>query len=196
MRVAVESSADEVSVHLRGIIEDLGAYTERFVAKALLLIEAKIKDAVLAWTSGTDTRKSGALLQSWAPVFLRRAAGEVAAGVFSSSPYARIHWQGGVIHPTVAKFLTVPLVELPIGTRARDLADLVMIRSRRGNLILAKIEKAVRGRKARITPIFALKESVEIRAGKYDLARVADEAAPELATLAHVMAAELLRGAA
>lgn len=115
-------------------------------------------------------------------------SGRVSAGVLSSLEYAAIQDVGGVIKPKTQKNLAIPLKRLPAGKWPRDFGDqLTLIRSRKGNLILAKI------RRGRIDPYFVLKPSVRIP-GKQYLAQAQDEGADGVAErLGNKVSAALVR---
>jgi hypothetical protein len=108
----------------------------------------------------------------------------VAVGVLSSLEYARIQDQGGTVFPRTVQYLAIPLRKLPVGKWPRDFAkgELRLIKSRAGNLILAKISKS-----GVIAPYFVLKKSVTIRGRNY-LRAAADRA---VAGISEIMAGHL-----
>lgn len=76
-----------------------------------------------------------------------------------------IHEEGGVIRPSRAKYLTIPLPSacdrrgVPLKKSARDWPDTFVIRSKRGNLLIVQ-----KNEDGGITPLYLLKSSVRIKA--------------------------------
>lgn len=94
---------------------------------------------------------------------LVRPAVNLRAAVISTARYSRIHERGGVIRPTRGRYLPVPLnaearrMRERVGSGSlRGVGGMFVVRSRRGNLLLARA--AAGG----ITPMFALKPSVRL----------------------------------
>lgn len=106
--------------------------------------------------------RTGDLARSFKETFLGEKGGSVSAGSFSDLSYARIQEEGGTIHPRTRRYLAVPLVRTPVGKWPRHFSDLVLVRSRRGNLLLARVSKS-----GRMTPHFVLKPSVRLRGRGY-----------------------------
>lgn len=113
--------------------------------------------------------RTGGLARSFREVFLGRDAdGAVSAAVTSDLVYARIQDEGGTITPKTVKNLAVPLKRLPVGKWPRHYGkdELTLIRSKRGNMILAKVTKT-KGGKDRIDPHFVLVKRVTIKGRGY-----------------------------
>lgn len=81
--------------------------------------------------------------------------------------YARIQEFGGLIKPKRGKYLAIPLAAAKTGAGVpryaspRDVPDLVFLRSKKGNPILAK--KVGKGKRARLVPMFVLVTSVTLK---------------------------------
>lgn len=132
------------------------------VAQALLkageIVAGQIRREIAAWTSTTETRKTGALARSFTPRIIKHGGGNVEFGVYSKSKYARIHDEGGVIRPVTARALTVPLNAAAQRRSARGFKDLFRV----GNVLMRKV-----GKQGRIEPMYALVKRVLIRRKDY-----------------------------
>lgn len=113
--------------------------------------------------------RTGALARSFRATFLGRDAdGVTSAAVSSDLVYARIQDEGGTIRPKTTQRLAVPLKRLPVGKWPRHYGkdELTLIRSKRGNSILAKVTKT-KGGKDKIDPHFVLVRQVTIKGRGY-----------------------------
>jgi phage gpG-like protein len=116
-------------------------------------------------------RRSGRLATSWGVqagnLQVKKSGTGATATLSSNVKYAAIQEHGGKVTPKRSQYLAVPLppaltrAGVPKFPRARDVPDLVPIRSRRGNLLLAK----VLGDK--LEPWYVLKREVTIPASGY-----------------------------
>lgn len=79
-----------------------------------------------------------------------------------AAKYARIQEYGGVIEPTSAKYLTIPLTDEARKKPPRQWNDLTVIKSDRGNLILAQVPREGQGAgvEGGIIPQFVLTKRV------------------------------------
>jgi hypothetical protein len=75
-------------------------------------------------------------------------------------PYSKAQDRGALIVPKTRRFLTVP-VNQSVKGRARQYSNTVVIKSRKGNLIIAQVKK--RKKKSVIKPLFILKRQVRIK---------------------------------
>lgn len=105
------------------------------------------------------------------PKVVVKAGGRSSAG---NVPYAAIHEFGGVILPRNVKYLPVPLpwaqqrakqIRRKAGATLRNARNLTLIKSKRGNLLLAEMTGKGKGR--RMSPVFILKKSVRMTARPY-----------------------------
>lgn len=135
--------------------------------------------------------RTGQLARSYRARFLSKSGQVISVGVLSSLEYASIHDRGGTIAPRTVQYLAVPLRRLPVGKWPRDFAkgELRLIKSRAGNLILAKVSKS-----GKIAPYFVLKKTVSIRGRNY-LRAAADRAAPMLDAIMQRHVDEAAKGA-
>jgi hypothetical protein len=129
-------------------------------------------DMVGTYMSGADVspislaRRTGNLVESW-KVRIEETA-DTATGQlrqdqrFRSRAYAKTHEYGKVINARRAQNLAIPLTDEAENVKSpRDIDNLFLIRSRRGNVLLVRRD----GR--RIEPMFLLKPSVRIPARPY-----------------------------
>lgn len=115
---------------------------------------------------------TGQLARSWRSRFVGIENGVYTSEAYSELIYAAIQNRGGTIEPRTQKMLAVPLRRIPIGKWPRHFGkgELRLIKSKKGNLILAQIKKLkrkVKGSNVKITPFFVLKRSVEIQPKHY-----------------------------
>lgn len=106
---------------------------------------------------------TGALARSYKAQLLRSGK-TVVAGALSDLVYAGIQDRGGTIHAK-GKKLAVPVGAgrtLPVGTGPRDVPGLVLVKSRRGNALLAKVR-----RDGKLDVYFVLKDSVTLKGRDY-----------------------------
>jgi hypothetical protein len=156
----------------------LGEAIASGVFKAALHQEAVLRRTIMSERSSSPSSvRTGQLARSYRTRFLARGENEATAGVMSSLEYAAVQNYGGVIRPRVREHLAIPLKRPPVGKWPRDFAkgELFAIRSRKGNLILAK----TKGRAKGIEPIFVLKKSVRL-SPKGHLERARDAAAAQV----------------
>ncbi len=86
--------------------------------------------------------------------------------------YAAIQELGGIIKPTKAKALAIPVHPEAVrwtekGGEPKDFPGLVMIKRKNGAPLLVRIEGKGRGKGERMTPMFILLKSVQIPARPY-----------------------------
>jgi hypothetical protein len=148
----------------------------RFQLRAAQQVTGEIRREIAGWTSRTSTAKTGGLARSWSPVF-RTSGGVKEIGVFSDSPYARIHEHGGEITPKAARALTIPLTPTARRRSARDWKDLKLIHRPPFLPILATV------RKGKIQPQYVLKNRVFITPKRY-LTKAGEKVEPDLKELA------------
>lgn len=113
--------------------------------------------------------RTGALARSFRTTFIGRDAdGVTSAAASSDLVYARIQDEGGTVRPSSVQRLAIPLKRLPVGKWPRHFAkgELTLIKSKRGNSILAKVTKG-RGGKDKIDPQFVLVKESRIRGRGY-----------------------------
>ena len=109
-----------------------------------------------------QTRKSGRTLYSRGALFRSiryRTEGDavILTAGDASVPYARIHHEGGIIHPRNAKYLAIPLTPKAKLSRPRDYPAPTFIAK---GMIFEKTD-------GKPIPIYALKKQVEIPARPY-----------------------------
>lgn len=131
---------------------------------------SEIRRQISSWPaaeSGLST-KTGRLARSFVPIPLREATSDglrITGGVKSDLPYARIQDQGGTIRPHTAQYLAIPLTPAARRTSPRMMLDLVCIRKKGRDPILARI--VGKGKRQRILPMYALKGQVTLKGHKY-----------------------------
>jgi len=138
-------------------------------------LEGTIREVIMRTFQG----RTGQLARSFKTEFVQLPDGTVTARVASRLVYAGIQDEGGTIYPRRAKKLAVPIgagAHLPVGTYARDVPGLTLIKSKSGNSILAKVSRG-RGGVRDIKAYFVLKDSVRLRGRQY-LAKAEAEARP------------------
>lgn len=119
---------------------------------------------------------------------LARLGQEISAGgeegrIGPQVPYGAIHEFGGIIKPVKGKFLAIPLdaAKTAAGVARggpKDFDDTFVVTSKLGNLLIAQSDGG-----GDITPLFALKEQVEIPARPY-LGPALEEKRTKLAEMA------------
>jgi len=164
---------DEATPMLQELIEKLPEVFESGIWDAALHVEGEIKEEILRTFPGGRT---GELENSFHAQFVKKAANRLTAGAFSDLVYASIQNYGGTILPRTVKNLAIPISERAKKTvgkwpRHYPKGQLTLIKSKKGNLILAEITKSGRIKEA----MFVLKKKVEIT-GKHYLERAADQA--------------------
>lgn len=216
MRLALHVDARQ----LEALVPDFANAVRPF---AHVMGEAVKEHVVAELQSGPPRSQTGALSKSFHfRVVARGAAGRFSgvSGVPTSAdvllesdaPQAGILNKGGVIKPKTARYLTIPIVGGQLrggkgrflgaahGLKARDIPDLVLRRSKAGNLLLGQLptKPSKTGRRGkptgRIPPVppnfkvaFLLKQSVTIPAFGYvdrAVAKVVDKLADTLADMA------------
>jgi hypothetical protein len=148
----------------------------KYLLKASQIVAGEIRTSIKEWVSGTEGRKTGALMRSFRPV-LEDKNGELSAGVYSDLPYAAIHEFGGTISANGKK------LAIPLTTTARQVyprsypGELFVWKSENGNVFLAESRKMKRKNKLRL--VYLLRDSVYIKPKGYlDLA--ATTSAPKI----------------
>ena len=184
----------KISPPLGDVVGELVPTAETALAASMLraseLLITFIDEEIDIWLSepaADNVVRTGLLRGSFEALVTKTTA-----GAFSRVPYARIHNRGGVIRPTQASKLTIPLNREAALTPARFFDNLIPIRSKAGNLILAQVIG-----KKQLRPMFVLKDEVRIPARNY-LDNAADRAATpiseEIADRVLVEAGEALDG--
>lgn len=176
MTFTFERQGGDIGLVLRTLSGKIADDTAGLVLRAAQHAEGEVR-AVIYETFPEG--RTGALARSFRATFLGRDAdGVTAAAVSSDLVYARIQDEGGTITPKTTKYLAVPLKRLPVGKWPRHFGkdELTLIRSKRGNSILAKVTKT-RGGREKIDPHFVLVPRVTIRGRGY-VALAAERARP------------------
>lgn len=157
----------------------LGVSLERMLQESTLTAQAAqlLVDEIRASVRATFKNQSGALEESWVVRFIREGGRQKPAAI-SESVYARIQNEGGTILPRIAKNLAIPLPGSGVqrGQGPRDFPDLVFIKSKKGNKLLARVSKG------KIKPMFVLKDRVRLNGTGY-LNRAVAAAGPEIEKL-------------
>lgn len=135
--------------------------------------------------------RSGALRGGTSPLPVQQEGNRIFAGVGFTEKYARVHvgpaGQKTVIKPTNAKMLAIPLAAAKTAAGVarvkspRDIPDLHLIKSKAGNLLLAKtIGKGKgkgKGKGRQIIPFYVLKNMVEVPARVHPASILAEKKA-------------------
>lgn len=170
----IKTTGADVPGILDRIADGLTDEMPRRVLEAAQHVTGEIRTAIFA-TVTSKGRKTGALARSFRETFLGHDGDTVSAASHSDLAYARIQDEGGTINPSSVSKLAVPIGKnIAIGKWPRHFGkgELVLIKSKAGNSILAKISKT-----GRISPQFVLVDSVTLRAKNY-LAKAAVAAQP------------------
>jgi phage gpG-like protein len=162
--------------HVHALMQRLasmrGQATFTAVQKANQFVAGEIRRQILAWTSTTGGRKSGALARSYRPTFYEKGD-RIVGGVFSDSVYARIHEFGGPIIPKNVQWLTIPLTTTAERVGARNFPGKLFFIG--GGKIGSPLSRGPflatagggRGSRNGIIPIYLLRKRVYITAKHY-----------------------------
>lgn len=154
---------DDASPVLKGIEDGLPSVLERGLLRAGVHVAGEIRRQILQTFGGRGNRTTGNLAKSFKVSLLHSRETGVGVGVLSDLEYAGVQNRGGTIRPKGAA-LTVPIgagKSLALGTRARDVPGLVMIK-RPG-----KPPLLVKPGKKRFTLYYVLAKSVRIKPTGY-----------------------------
>lgn len=163
---------DDATKTLRGIAAGLPDALRSGVLRAAQFATGHIRRTVYSLFSV----RTGSLARSYKESFLGYTNNTASAGSFSDLEYAGIQERGGIVRPRTGKNLAIPLKRMAVGKWPRHFAkgELVFIKSRRGNKLLARVKKG-----GGIEPMFVLKPQVQLHGRKYlDAAR--DAATPDI----------------
>lgn len=150
------NGASELEQALRRRSKDAHAQVKRAVVHGMEKFSGHIQKTQMSGRPGLKTR-TGALKDSW---FIRTmtSTGTLISRLATTSKYAKIHQTGGVIKPKNAKYLTIPLTKEAAKRKARSFSKLVLFKSKKGNLILARLTP----KRKSIRPQYVLKKSVNM----------------------------------
>lgn len=166
MSFTFERSGANLGVILSMLSGRIEAQTADLVLRAAQHAEGEIRSVIYeVFPEG----RTGGLARSFRATFIGRDVdGVTSAAVSSDLVYARIQDEGGTITPKTTQRLAVPLKRLAVGKWPRHYAkdELTLIKSKRGNSILAKVTKT-KGGKDKIDPHFVLVRSVTLRGRGY-----------------------------
>ncbi len=123
---------------LAGFSKTIDERSAQFLLQAAEIVRAAIVEQIASWVGKGRSRPTGQLMGSWKVDAVSTKESVFTTGVFSDIVYARIHNEGGTIRPRSGQFLTVPLIDMPIGTTARSMSDLVFAQSKRGSKFLVR----------------------------------------------------------
>lgn len=170
-------------------LKEVATQAEKELSKGVLsaaqILAGDIAETIMAEPAAPSPAsiRTGNLARSYLQgvAFLGIDGGKVSAKTTSTLVYAGIQDRGGLISPSTRQYLSVPLSMEAAKRWPRDWPQgrggLFLIKSKRGNLILAK-----RAGKKGLKPVYVLKKQVEIPAKRY-LERAREQAQPKIDTL-------------
>lgn len=164
MKAEIVREGFNVGLFISQLMKHSRAETTRRVLLAAQYAAGKLADK----TRSTFTKRPrGDLARSWRPSPVEFNGDEVSSIAHSDLIYARKLDEGGYIYPRNMKNLAVPVNDqIPIGKWPRHFGkgELTLIVGKKGPY-LAKV--AGKGKRAKVTPMYALKESVYLEPTGY-----------------------------
>lgn len=174
MTIKVRISGDAVKGFWDRAAEGVQSHLGQTLLQAAEYLAGEIRSVVMATFSG----RTGGLARSWRSRFLGVNGRIAGAEAYSDLIYAGIQDTGGTIHPRTVSKLAIPLKDLPVGKWPRHFGkELTLIKSKKGNAILAKVKK-----NGQIEPYFVLKDSATIKGRQY-VDKAIDQAMPEIESI-------------
>jgi phage gpG-like protein len=162
--IGVKVTKDEATPHLDSLRKGLAGALGRGVLRAAQTYEGAVRRTIYDTFKG----RTGGLARSFRAQMMYHDKDKAGAVVGSDLVYAAIQNDGGVIRPRATNYLAIPIGKMADKALApwpRTRNDLTLIKSKKGNLVLAKISKS-----GKIDPQYVLKPSVSIK-GKHYLER-------------------------
>lgn len=179
--ITVKVDISDATKSLDEIQKGLPGALRRGVMKAAQIFEGAVRRTIYDTFKG----RTGGLARSFRSALVYSEKTRAGAVVGSDSPYAEIQNDGGPIRPRTVRYLAIPVGKTrnkAIAPWPRDRSDLVLIKSKKGNLLLAKVSK-----KGKIDPQYVLKPSVELKGRRYleralesSLAEISDKTKAEV----------------
>jgi phage gpG-like protein len=137
------------------------------VEAACILVQGAARANVRTGGQSGLHRRSGQLINS-ITFEVEQEGQDMLGRVGTNLKYARIHEYGGVIQPTSAQALAVPVHPSAEGHKPKDFPDLVLIkRPGRPPLLVRKVATKAKGLHERMDVMFVLLKSVHIPARPY-----------------------------